>query len=267
MLAGDIAAEATEGLGERAFEDIDAVHDAVALGDAAAARAIHADGVDFVDIGHGAVTFGKIADLRQRRDVAVHRIKALAGDQFRPVRPGGAQQFFEMRHVVVAEHLALATGLADAFDHRIVVERVRQDQAIRNKPGDGRNAGLVGDIARGEQQRRFLAVQVGKFLFELHQRVMGAGDVAGAAGAGSDPGRGLDHGADHLGMLPHSEIVVRAPDHDIARPFRAMPHRIREAARNSLQIGENPVAPLVMQAAEGGTEELAVIHRKTCKGG
>ena len=140
------------------------MHDAVALGDAAAARAVHADRMDLVDIGHGAVALGEIADLRQRRDVAVHRIEALAGDQLRPVGTGGAQQFFQMRHVVVAEDLALAAGLADAFDHRIVVERVRQDQAVRNQLGDGRDAGLVRDIARGEQQRGLLAVQVGQFL-------------------------------------------------------------------------------------------------------
>jgi hypothetical protein len=41
-----------------------------------------------------------------------------------------------------------------------------------------------------------------------------------------------------------------------------MPHRMREPARDPFEIGENPVAPLVMQAIEGGTEELAVIHRK-----
>jgi hypothetical protein len=41
-----------------------------------------------------------------------------------------------------------------------------------------------------------------------------------------------------------------------------MPHRVREPAGDALEIGENPVAPLIMQAAEGGTEELAVIHRK-----
>jgi hypothetical protein len=41
-----------------------------------------------------------------------------------------------------------------------------------------------------------------------------------------------------------------------------MPHRVREPACDPLEIGENPVAPLIMQAAEGGTEELAVIHRK-----
>jgi hypothetical protein len=38
---------------------------------------------------------------------------------------------------------------------------------------------------------------------------------------------------------------------------------VRETARDPLEVGENPVAPLIMEAAEGGTEELAVIHRKT----
>ena len=106
-------------------------------------------------------------------------------------------------------------------------------------------------------------MQVGEFRLELHQGVMGARDVAGAAGAGADPGRGLDHGADHLRVLAHAEIVVGAPDHDVARPVRGMPHRVREPARDPLEIGENPVAPLVMQAVEGGAEELAVIHRET----
>ena len=41
---------------------------------------------------------------------------------------------------------------------------------------------------------------------------------------------------------------------------------MRKPARDPLEIGENPVAPLVMQAAEGGTEEFAVIHRKTRNG-
>ena len=43
--------------------------------------------------------------------------------------PAALQQLFEMRQVVVAEDLLLAAGLADALDHRIVVEasdRIRQ---------------------------------------------------------------------------------------------------------------------------------------------
>src|SRR5258705_4563251 len=92
---------------------------------------------------------------------------------------------------------------------------------------------------------------------------MGARDVAGAAGAGADPGRGLDHGPDHLGVLPHSEVVVGAPDHDVVRPLWGMPHRMGESAGDPLEVGEYPIAPLIVQAAEGGSEERAVIHRKT----
>jgi hypothetical protein len=38
---------------------------------------------------------------------------------------------------------------------------------------------------------------------------------------------------------------------------------MREPAGNAFEIGEYPIAPLVVQAVESGTEELAVIHRKT----
>jgi hypothetical protein len=42
------------------------VHQAFALGNAAAARAIHADGVDFIEIGHGAVLVRDVADRGDR---------------------------------------------------------------------------------------------------------------------------------------------------------------------------------------------------------
>ena len=265
-IPGDIAAQAAEGLCERAFENIDAVHDAVALGDTAAARAIHADRMNFIDIGHRAVALGQIADLGQWRDVAVHRIEAFAGDQLWPIRSCGAQQLLKMGHVAVAENLPLAAGLANAFDHRIMVERIRQDQAVRNEPGDRCDAGLVRHIARSEQERCLLAVEIGEFCLELDQRMMRTGDIAGATGASTDAGRGLDHGADHLGMLAHAEIIVGAPDHDVALALRRVPDRMREATRDALEIGENAIAPLVMEAIEGGTEELAIIHRQTCSG-
>ena len=124
-------------------------------------------------------------------------------------------------------------------------QRVRQDQAIRHQLRERRDAGLVGDIAGGEDQRRFLAVQVGELALKLDQRMIIAGDVAGAAGAGAHPGRGLDHGADHLGMLAHAEIVVGAPDHDVLRALRRMPDRMRKAAGDALEIGKNAIAPLV----------------------
>jgi hypothetical protein len=38
---------------------------------------------------------------------------------------------------------------------------------------------------------------------------------------------------------------------------------MREPARDPFQIGKYAVAPLVVEAVEGGTEELAVIHHET----
>ena len=154
-----------------------------------------------------------------------------------------------MRHVVVAENLLLAVRLAHALDHRIVIQRVRQDQAVRHQSGQRGDAGLVGDVAGREHQRRFLAVQVGELALKLDQGMIVAGDVAGAAGAGSHPRRGLDHGADHLRVLAHAEVVVRAPDHDILRPLRRMPNRIGKAAGDPLQIGKDPVTPLAATTA------------------
>ena len=168
-----------------------------------------------------------------------------------------------MSHVAVAEYLPLAASLANAFDHRIVVERVGKNEAIGNELGNGGNAGLVRHIARGEEQRAFLAVQIGEFVLELHQGMVGACDVAGAAGAGADSGRGLDHRANHLRMLAHAEVIVGAPDDDVARTFRRMPHRVGETAGDAFQIGENPIPSLIMEAGEGGTKKLAVIHRGT----
>ncbi len=68
----DGAAEAAESLGESAFENVDPVHHALALGDAAAVGPVHPNRMNFVDIGHRTVTFGEIADPMQRGDVAIH---------------------------------------------------------------------------------------------------------------------------------------------------------------------------------------------------
>ena len=100
-------------------------------------------------------------------------------------------------------------------------------------------------------------MQVGELALELDQRMVGAGDVAGAAGAGAHAGRGLDHGADHLGVLAHAEVVVRAPHDDVARPFRGVPDRARETAGQPLQIGKHPIAPLVPQTGESAPEKYA----------
>src|SRR5579863_3451444 len=87
-----------------------------------------------------------------------------------------------------------------------------------------------------------------------------ASDVARTAGAGTHAGCGLDHGADHFRMLPHAEIIVGAPDRDVLRPLWRMPNSMRKRARNSLEVGKKPVAPLAPQPGQSVGEKGIVIH-------
>ncbi len=82
--------------------------DLVALGNAAAALAVHADGMDFVEVGERIILVGEVADRGDRRDVAVHRIDAFERDQLGRFGIFGGQQLFEMLQVVVPEHALFA---------------------------------------------------------------------------------------------------------------------------------------------------------------
>ncbi len=165
----------------------------------------------------------------------------------------------------MAENDLLGAGLPHALDHRIVVERIRQDEAVRHHPSDGGNAGLVGDVTRTENERSLLAVQIGELVLKPDQRMRGAGDVAGAPSAGPHPGCRLDHGANDFRMLSHAEVIVGTPDHDFLRALGRMPDRMREASGNALEIGKYPVAPLVVQSPERVSEKFTVIHSAPCE--
>src|SRR5690606_7482757 len=129
---GDVAADDPEGLAERAFYDVDPVHQALAFGDAAAARAVHADRVDLVQIGERAVLLGYFDDLANRRDVAIHRIDALEGNDLRPVAADLRELPVEIGDVIVLEDAALGPRVANALDHRGMVAGVGEDDAARN---------------------------------------------------------------------------------------------------------------------------------------
>ncbi len=167
-----------------------------------------------------------------------------------------------MLKVIVPPHPLLTTGIADARDHRRVVEFVRIDDAAGQHLGQRRQRRLVRDIAAGEQQRRLLAVQVGEFGLEMDMVVRVAADIARAARPGADIVQRLFHRRDHLGMLTHCEIVVRAPHGDRLRPV--MPgeaSRIGEHALIAQNVDKDAIPSLGVQPVDRLIEDARIIYR------
>ncbi len=128
--------------------------------------------------------------------------------------------------------------------------------------GDGRDRRLVGDEAGGEDQRRFLAVQVG----ELAPRARPAGGWCRRCCGCRRRRRPCRRppracAAITVGVLAHAEIVVGAPDGDLAWRLpceRQMACGKRPAMRS--MIGEDAIAPLGVDLADRFLEKTLVVH-------
>src|SRR5262249_40839660 len=202
------------------------------------------DGVHLIRIGHCPMASCEIADAMQRGNVAVHRIEGFEYDELGPSGTDLAQQAFEMLDVVVSPNQLLATRLAHTLDHRIVIERVGENQAVGNELRDRRYAGQIRYIPRSEDERRVLAVQIGQLPLKLDQGVIGPCNIARAARAHTNTHRGFDEGGDYLGVLSHSEIVVRAPDNHFGPSFQRMANGVWKAAGDALEVGKHAIASL-----------------------
>ncbi len=210
--------------------------------------------------GHRVIAFRKVADRFEWSDVAVHRIHALEYDQLRAAGRCAREQFLQLREIVVAADLLGAASRTHAFDHRIVIVRIGQDQAVRKELADRRDARMVGHVARRENERRLLAMQVRKFSFQLDQSPVRARNIARSASARPHRARGSAHRSDDLRVLAHAKIVVGAPDHDIPLAARAVPERIGKLSHFALQVSEDAIAALTFQSSNGRLESPIIVE-------
>jgi hypothetical protein len=68
------------------------------------------------------------------------------------------------------------------------------------------------------------------------------------------------HRRQHLRMLAHAEIVVRAPHRHLARSPGIVPDRPRIAPGLALDIGKDAVAALLAEGVEPASEKGLVVH-------
>ena len=217
--------------------------------------------MDFIQIGHGVILVGEVTNRFERTDITVHRVHRLERDKLGCIQRRGAQQLFEVFHIVVPPDVLLATGLTDTLDHRGVVQRVGINDQTRQYLAQRCQRRLIGDIARREKQRGFFLVEIGQRALELHMVVRGAGDVARATRAGADIVNRLLHGAGDTGALPHTQIIVRAPHRHVAHAaISGAETRLREFALLAQQISKDAVAAFGTDTGYGSFERCCVIH-------
>ncbi|MNV47546.1 hypothetical protein D3C71_1394160 [compost metagenome] len=117
-----------------------------------------------------------------------------------------------MRNVIVAKDFLLRLAVANAVNHRSMVQLIRKDDQIGNGVAQRRERGVIGPKAGGEQQRGLLAVGFGQQAFQLAVVDRSAGNTACPAGTQPDTVYRLGGGQNHLGVMAHRQIVIGAPD-------------------------------------------------------
>src|SRR5215472_18234561 len=85
---------------------------------------VKSDGMDLVEIGHGTEALGDVAQFADRGDVAVHRIDGLEADELGAAGGHSFEQAREISRVVVAEDVFFGAAVANAGDHRGMVQRI-----------------------------------------------------------------------------------------------------------------------------------------------
>ena len=228
----------------------------------AAARAVHADGMNLVQIGQGVELLGQIADLFDRTEIAIHRIDRFEGNQLGRGGVVRLQQGAQMRHIIVAEDPLGAAIAPHAFDHRGMVQRVGIDDQARKQLGQGGQRRVIGDIGRGKDQRRLFAMQIGQLGLQPLVIDRGARDIARAARTCAGGLQRLVHRGQNLGVLAHAQIVIAAPDGDIGLgAIGFAPDCMRIVTLTPLDVDEGAVTPLFVQTVQSAVQSSIIGHR------
>ena len=262
----DIAADHAERLGERSLNHRHAVRDAVARRDARSPRPVHSDRMHLVEIGHRAMLVREVADRRDRRHVAVHRIDRFERDHLGTVRTDRRQLALQVVKVVMGEDDLLRHAVANAGDHRRMVVGVGDENAAGQLRAERRQNGLVRHVAGREEQSRLRPVKIRELRFQQNVIVGRAGNVARSAGAGAGPVDRLLHRRPDGRVLPHAEIVVGAPYRDVAAAGFRTADRARIGADRSLEVGENPVPAFRLETGDALGEKTFVVHSAESRG-
>src|SRR3546814_13256242 len=120
-------------------------------------------------------------------------------------------------------------------------------------------------MSAGKEQRAFLAMQVGKFRFQIDVVMCVATDIARAARSRPDIVQRLFHGLHDRGMLPHGEIIVGAPHRDRVWPIMSgKAARLGKGTLVAQYVNEHAVATLGVTSIDRLRNIVLLVHGMLC---
>ena len=178
-------------------------------------------------------------------------------------RPASGEQPLEVRDVVVPEDLALAARLPRM--PAIIEAWLSASERIRQS---GSSRAMVEIAASFETKPE---VKTSAASLPWRSASSSSSSTSGRLvpemlrvppAPAPTPRGGLVHRRDHGRVLAHAEIVVGAPDDDLARPVGRVPDRARKIARAAFEIGEDAVALLGVELIDRAPEDVVVTHAR-----
>ncbi|MNX87941.1 hypothetical protein D3C86_1198950 [compost metagenome] len=217
--------------------------------------------VGVIDHDDGLVLLGDLDDVRQRRDVPVHREDAVGDDQGAAVVALDLVEHpAQVRHVLVLEDGDLGAAQAAAVDDARVVELVGDDHVLlaehrRDRPRVGREARLEDQGGFGVLEGRDLGL-------ELHVLAHGARDGADRARTCAELVDGLVGRLHEPGVGRQAQVVVGAEVDDLLVVEASLGLLLAfEHAGHAVQAPVLEVLQLVGEVTEG-----IVAHRVSYDG-
>ncbi len=233
--AEDGPALAAERLGQRdRHDDVVGARESRRVRGAAAAVTEDTEAVGVVDHQPRAVRPARLGEPGQRGRVAVDGEDRVGHDDRRALV--GPQCLAYGVRFGVRDDLGAATGQPAAVDQRGVVAGVGDDErAVRRQRGD---RGEVGRVARGEDERRLEAAELGQLAFQLVMEFRRAGDQPGAGGAAAPGPRGPRRALGDLGVAGQAQVVVarQIQQRRLRGPRTQRPYQAGAAAQLGLLV-------------------------------
>ena len=178
----------------------------------------------------------ELDDLRQLREVALHREDAVGDHERALPRFQRGELLAQGVHVgVLVDRLARGLREPDRVDDRRVVQLVGEDHRVL--VGQARDRGLVRVPARHVGERGLGADELGELALELEVRLERAADEAHGRRARAVLAEPLDPGLDHLRPVGEPEVVVRGEHEHLAAALHLDERPLRRAERVEALVG------------------------------